>query len=222
MLVIPYLFLSTGVRLSAALSTAFGYRTGTKTLCSRPSASFTLELPPYRIPRVGKILLRSVLDRTLVVLGRAAAVALPAGIVIWACSNIYIGEETVLKTAASVLEPFARLFGMDGNVLCGFILALPANEIALPIMAMGYSGGALAEISSLEKTAVLFAASGFGTVNALCTLVFILFHWPCATTILTVWKETKSLKWTVLSVAVPLFTGLFLCFLINMTAKLFV
>lgn len=193
-----------------------------KTVLKGVPASFTLELPPYRIPRVGKVLLHSVLDRTLVVLGRAAAVAVPAGVIIWACSNIYIGEETVLKTAASVLEPFARLFGMDGNVLCGFILALPANEIALPIMAMGYSGGALAEISSLSETAALFAANGFGTVNALCTLVFILFHWPCATTILTVWKETKSLKWTVLSVAVPLFTGLFLCFLINMTAKLFI
>ena len=206
----------------SVLMTLLVSRLLSKTVLKGVPASFTLELPPYRIPRVGKVLLRSVLDRTLVVLGRAAAVALPAGIVIWACSNIYIGEETVLKTAAFVLEPFARLFGMDGNVLCGFILALPANEIALPIMAMGYSGGALAEISSLEKTAALFAANGFGTVNALCTLVFILFHWPCATTILTVWKETKSLKWTVLSVAVPLFTGLFLCFLINMTAKLFI
>ena len=206
----------------SVLMTLLVSRLLSKTVLKGVPASFTLELPPYRIPRVGKVLLRSVLDRTLVVLGRAAAVAVPAGVIIWACSNIYIGEETVLKTAASVLNPFAKLFGMDGNVLCGFILALPANEIALPIMAMGYSGGALAEISSLEKTAALFAANGFGTVNALCTLVFILFHWPCATTILTVWKETKSLKWTVLSVAVPLFTGLFLCFLINMTAKLFI
>ena len=233
---IATMFLTTGGRFASlqsalimtaaiafsVLMTLLVSRVLSKTVLKGVPASFTLELPPYRIPRVGKILLRSVLDRTLVVLGRAAAVALPAGVVIWACSNIYIGEETVLKTAASVLEPFARLFGMDGNVLCGFILALPANEIALPIMAMGYSGGALAEISSLSETAALFAANGFGTVNALCTLVFILFHWPCATTILTVWKETKSLKWTVLSVAVPLFTGLFLCFLINMTAKLFV
>ena len=233
---IATMFLTTGGRFASlqsalimtaaiafsVLMTLLVSRVLSKTVLKGVPASFTLELPPYRIPRVGKVLLRSVLDRTLVVLGRAAAVALPAGIVIWACSNIYIGEETVLKTAASVLEPFARLFGMDGNVLCGFILALPANEIALPIMAMGYSGGALAEISSLSETAALFAANGFGTVNALCTLVFILFHWPCATTILTVRKETKSLKWTVLSVAVPLFTGLFLCFLINMTAKLFV
>ena len=233
---IATMFLTTGGRFASlqsalimtativfsVLMTLLVSRLLSKTVLKGVPASFTLELPPYRIPRVGKVLLHSVLDRTLVVLGRAAAVAVPAGIVIWACSNIYIGEETVLKTAASVLNPFAKLFGMDGNVLCGFILALPANEIALPIMAMGYSGGALAEISSLSETAALFAANGFGMVNALCTLVFILFHWPCATTILTVWKETKSLKWTVLSVAVPLFTGLFLCFLINMTAKLFI
>ena len=193
-----------------------------KTVLKGVPEGFTLELPPYRIPRIGKVILRSVLDRTLVVLGRAVAVALPAGIIIWACSNINIGQETVLKTVATAIDPFARLFGMDGNVLFGFILALPANEIALPIMAMGYSGGALAEISSLETTAALFYANGFVTVNAICTLVFILFHWPCATTILTIWKETKSIKWTVLSVIVPLLTGLSLCFFINIASKLFI
>lgn len=212
----------TGAVALSVLMTLLVSRLLSKTVLKGVPASFTLELPPYRLPRVGKVVLRSVFDRTLVVLGRAAAVALPAGVIIWACSNIEVGGETVLKAAAGVLNPFARLFGMDGNVLCGFILALPANEIALPIMAMGYSGGALSEITSLEKTAALFAANGFGTVNAICTLVFILFHWPCATTILTIWKETKSFKWTFLSVAAPLVTGLSLCFLINMTAKLFI
>lgn len=212
----------TGAISLSVLMTLVVSRILSKTVLKGVPAGFTLELPPYRIPRIGKVILRSVLDRTLVVLGRAMVVALPAGIIIWACSNINIGQETVLKTVATAIDPFARLFGMDGNVLFGFILALPANEIALPIMAMGYSGGALAEISSLETTAALFYANGFGTVNAICTLVFILFHWPCATTILTIWKETKSIKWTVLSVIVPLLTGLSLCFFINIASKLFI
>ena len=212
----------TGAISLSVLMTLVVSRILSKTVLKGVPAGFTLELPPYRIPRIGKVILRSVLDRTLVVLGRAVVVALPAGIIIWACSNINIGQETVLKTVATAIDPFARLFGMDGNVLFGFILALPANEIALPIMAMGYSGGALAEISSLETTAALFYANGFGTVNAICTLVFILFHWPCATTILTIWKETKSIKWTVLSVIVPLLTGFSLCFFINIASKLFI
>lgn len=212
----------TGAISLSVLMTLVVSRILSKTVLKGVPAGFTLELPPYRIPRIGKVILRSVLDRTLVVLGRAVVVALPAGIIIWACSNINIGQETMLKTVATAIDPFARLFGMDGNVLFGFILALPANEIALPIMAMGYSGGALAEISSLETTAALFYANGFGTVNAICTLVFILFHWPCATTILTIWKETKSIKWTVLSVIVPLLTGLSLCFFINIASKLFI
>ena len=212
----------TGAISLSVLMTLVVSRILSKTVLKGVPAGFTLELPPYRIPRIGKVILRSVLDRTLVVLGRAVVVALPAGIIIWACSNINIGQETVLKTVATAIDPLARLFGMDGNVLFGFILALPANEIALPIMAMGYSGGALAEISSLETTAALFYANGFGTVNAICTLVFILFHWPCATTILTIWKETKSIKWTVLSVIVPLLTGLSLCFFINIASKLFI
>ena len=212
----------TGAISLSVLMTLVVSRILSKTVLKGVPAGFTLELPPYRIPRIGKVILRSVLDRTLVVLGRAVVVALPAGIIIWACSNINVGQETVLKTVATAIGPFARLFGMDGNVLFGFILALPANEIALPIMAMGYSGGALAEISSLEATAALFYANGFGTVNAICTLVFILFHWPCATTILTIWKETKSIKWTVLSVIVPLLTGLSLCFFINIASKLFI
>lgn len=212
----------TGAISLSVLMTLVVSRILSKTVLKGVPAGFTLELPPYRIPRIGKVILRSVLDRTLVVLGRAVVVALPAGIIIWACSNTNIGQETVLKTVSTAIDPFARLFGMDGNVLFGFILALPANEIALPIMAMGYSGGALAEISSLETTAALFYANGFGTVNAICTLVFILFHWPCATTILTIWKETKSIKWTVLSVIVPLLTGLSLCFFINIASKLFI
>ena len=135
-------------------------------------------------------------------------------------ADLSFGGETVLRLFADFLDPFARAFGLDGNVLSGFILSLPANEIALPIMAMGYSGGGLAELGSLSETAALFSANGFSETTALCTIIFFLFHWPCATTIITVWKETKSIKWTALSVAVPLLTGLSLCFIINIVAKL--
>lgn len=212
----------TGIIVLSVVMTLLASWILSKTLLKGVPASFTLELPPYRLPKVGKVIVRSVFDRTVVVLTRAAAVAIPAGVVIWACSNIRVDGVTVLKTVSDFLDPFARIFGMDGNVLCGFILSLPANEIALPIMTMGYSGDALGEITSIEKTAALFAANGFGTVNALCCLVFIVFHWPCATTLLTVWKETKSVPCVLLSVLTPLLTGLGLCFLINMGAKLFI
>lgn len=203
----------------SVLVTFFVSKILTKTVLKGVPASFTLELPPYRIPKIGKVIVRSVFDRTLKILGRAVIVAIPSGVVIWLCSNVFVNGETVLKFISTVLDPFAKIFGLDGNILCGFILSLPANEIALPIMAMGYSGGELAEIGSLSETAVLFAENGFNTVNALCTMIFFLFHWPCATTIITVWKETKSFKWTLLSIAVPLITGFSLCFTVNMLSK---
>lgn len=212
----------TGLMVLSVLMTLLVSKILSKTLLRGMSAGFTLELPPYRIPRIGKVILRSVIDRTLAVLGRAVAVAAPAGVVIWLCSNLTIGGETVLSAMANALDPFAKFFGMDGVVLTGFVLSLPANEIALPIMAMGYSGGELAEVVSLAETAALFRAGGFGVTTALCTLIFFLFHWPCATTLLTIAKETKSLKWTALSVAVPLVTGLFLCFFVNAVSKLFI
>ena len=192
-----------------------------KTVLKGIPASFTLELPPYRIPKIGKVIVRSVFDRTLKILGRAVVTAVPAGIIIWLCSNFVFGEKTVLEIISSVLNPFAKIFGLDGNILCGFILSFPANEIALPIMAMGYSGGVLSELGSLSETALLFSENGFTSVTALCTIVFFLFHWPCATTIITIWKETKSAKWTALSVIVPLLTGLSLCFAINIISKVF-
>ena len=187
-----------------------------KTVLKGVPASFTLELPPYRFPKIKKIIVQSVFDRTLKILGRAIIVAVPAGIIIWLCSNIFINGKTVLEVISSFLDPFARLFGLDGTILSGFIFSLPANEIALPIMAMGYSGGELSELDSLSETAAVFISGGFDYKNAICSIVFFLFHWPCATTIITIYKETKSFKWTFLSIIVPLITGLCFCFLINM------
>ncbi len=197
-------------------------KTLSKTVLKGVSSGFVLELPPYRIPKIGKILIRSVFDRTLKILGRAVLVAVPAGALIWLCSNFLIEGKTVFEILSGFLDPFAKIFGLDGNVMCGFIFSIPANEIALPVMAMGYSGGVLSELGNLSETAELFSKNGFTPLTALCTVIFMLFHWPCATTLITVAKETKSFKWTALSVLVPLLTGLFLCFIVNIASKLFV
>ncbi len=212
----------TGIIAFAVLVTLTVSKILSKTLLKGVAGSFTLELPPYRMPKVGKVIVRSVFDRTLKILGRAVLVAIPAGVIIWLCSNFFIGDETVLKFIAGVLDPFAKIFGMDGVVLAGFIFSLPANEIALPIMAMGYSGGALGELESMAETAALFAANGFTKITALCTVIFFLFRGPCATTIITLYKETKSLKWTLLSVFIPILTGLGLCFGINILLNLLI
>ena len=205
----------------SVLVTFFVSKILSKTVLKGIPASFTLELPPYRMPKIGKILLRSVFDRTLKILLRAIIVAVPAGAAIWLCSNFTVCGKTVLEAVSAFLEPFGKLLGLDGTILSGFVFSLPANEIALPIMAMGYSGEGLSELGSLSETAEVFLANGFSSVTALCTIIFFLFHWPCATTIVTIWKETKSLRWTALSVAVPLITGLSLCFAINIVSKLF-
>lgn len=211
----------TGALVLSVLMTFLASKILSKTVLKGMSSGFVLELPPYRLPKIGRVVVRSVFDRTAKILGRAIIVAVPAGIIIWLCSNLFIGERTVLGFFADMLDPFARLFGLDGNVLFGFILSLPANEIALPVMAMGYSGGAVLEAFSLSETAEIFMENGFGISRAVCTLVFILFHWPCATTLITIFKETKSIKWTAFSVLVPLLCGISLCFIINIAFKLF-
>ena len=205
----------------SVLMTLFASKILSKTVLKGIPASFTLELPPYRLPKIKKIIIRSVLDRTLKILARAVIVAVPASIIIWLCSNVLINEKTMLEIFSLFLDPFARIFGLDGNILSGFILSFPANEIALPIMAMGYSGGELSELGSIAETALLFSENGFDFTNAVCTLIFFLFHWPCATTLITIQKETKNIKWTILSAAVPLLLGFSLCFAINLISKLF-
>lgn len=175
-------------------------------------SSFTLELPPYRPPQVGKILIRSLLDRTVYVLGRAAAVALPAGILIWCLANLQPGGQSVLQYITSFLDPVGRFMGMDGVILVAFILGIPANEIVIPLIIMMYTAtGSLTEIAELSALRGVLVANGWTVCTAVCTLLFMLFHWPCSTTLLTVWRETKSLKWTVLSFLVPTLCGVLLC-----------
>ena len=177
-------------------------------------SSFTLELPPYRRPQAGKILVRSLLDRTLFVLGRAVSASAPAGALIWILANIRIGSESLLSLCSGFLDPAASVFGLDGVILLAFLLGLPANEIVIPVMLAAYlNQGTLTEAESLLSLRELLAAQGWTAVTALCTLIFMLFHWPCATTLLTIRKETGSLGWTLLAAVLPAALGLGLCFL---------
>ena len=192
-----------------------------QTLLKGEPSSFTLELPPYRRPQIGKVILRSVFDRTLFVLGRAAAVAAPAGLIIWLLANITIGDATLLAHCAGFLDPFARLFGLDGVILLAFILGLPANEIVIPLIIMAYtSGGALVELTDLTALRALLVENGWTWLTALCTLLFGLMHWPCSTTCMTIQKESQSLKWTAVAFLLPTVCGLGLCFLVATAARL--
>ncbi len=192
------------------------------TILKGEPSSFTLELPPYRKPQIGKVLVRSVLDRTLFVLGRAAAVAAPAGAVIWLLANITVEGGTLLSHCTAFLDPFASLFGLDGVILMAFILGLPANEIVIPIIIMAYM--AEGSITELEISAMreLFVANGWTSVTAVCVMLFSLMHWPCSTTILSVKKEAGGWKWAVLSAIIPTAVGLCVCFLFSNIAGLFV
>jgi ferrous iron transport protein B len=193
-----------------------------KTILKGVPSFFTLELPPYRKPKVGSILIRSLLDRTIFVLGRAVMVAAPAGAVTWILANIYIGDMSVIAHLAGWLDPFGRLLGLDGIILMAFILGLPANEIVLPIMIMSYlSSGTMLELDSLHALRALLADNGWTWLTALCMMLFSLLHYPCGTTILTIYKETKSIKWTVLSVLMPLGTAILITLIAAQLASLF-
>lgn len=183
-------------------------------------SSFALEMPPFRRPRVGEVIVRSVLDRTLFVLGRAVAVAAPAGAVIWLMANVTAGGATLLAHCTGFLDPFARLFGLDGVILMAFLLGWPANEIVLPVMLMAYlSTGSLVEFDDLAALGQLLTQHGWTWLTAVCTMLFSLFHWPCSTTCLTIYKETGSVKWTALAVALPTALGLGLCLIAATAAR---
>ena len=189
-------------------------------LKGRPS-HFTLELPPYRKPKIWEVIYRSVFDRTLFVLGRAVAVAAPAGILIWCMANITIGELSLLAHCAGFLDPFARWFGLDGYILMAFILGLPANEIVLPIIMMSYlATGSLIDVGSTAAMGNLFIQNGWTTTTAICVMLFSLMHYPCATALLTIKKETQSWKWTAVAFALPTAAGLLCCFVAAQAARL--
>ncbi|WP_243010336.1 MULTISPECIES: ferrous iron transporter B [Hungatella] len=185
-------------------------------------SSFTLELPPYRKPQIGKVIVRSIFDRTLFVLGRAIVVAAPAGLIIWLMANISVGDATLLAHCSGFLDPFAQVIGMDGVILLAFILGFPANEIVVPIIIMAYMAeGSLLDISDLSVLRDLLVSHGWTWITAVSTMLFSLMHWPCSTTCLTIKKETQSVKWTVASFLVPTVTGIVVCFLFTTIARAF-
>ena len=187
------------------------------TLLKGMPSSFILELPPYRRPQIGKVIIRSIFDRTLFVLGRAISVAAPAGIIIWIMANIYFGDSTLLVHFSNFLNPFAKLLGLDGVILLAFILGFPANEIVMPIIIMSYlSGTSMIEFENLDTLRNLLVLNGWNIKTAICTMIFSLFHFPCATTCLTIKKETNSLKWTLISFVLPTLVGMLCCFVINL------
>ena len=199
-----------GVSITLAIS-----RILSKTILKGLPSSFTLELPPYRKPQVGRIIIRSIFDRTLFVLGRAVAVAAPAGVVIWGMANLTIGGASLLTLGAGFLDPFARLIGLDGYILMAFILGFPANEIVIPILIMSYlAEGAMLDLSSLDAMKQLFLDHGWTWLTAICMMLFSLNHWPCGTTLWTIRRETQSWKWTIASFMVPTITGIILCFIV--------
>lgn len=187
-----------------------------KTILKGMPSSFTLELPPYRMPQIGKIIVRSILDRTLFVLGRAIIVAAPAGLVIWLMANTKLKGATLLENCANLLDPFARLLGMDGYILQAFLLGLPANEIVLPIIIMSYlASNTMLELESLETLRNLLVTNGWTWLTALNVMLFSLMHFPCGTTLLTIRKETQSWKWTFLAFLIPTTVGITVTFLLT-------
>ncbi len=205
-------FILLGIGATLAASYALS-----KTVLKGLPSSFTLELPPFRRPQFGKVLIRSVFDRTLFVLLRAVSVAAPAGLLIWLLANISPGGISFLTRLSSLLDVPGRLLGMDGMILTGFLLGFPANEIVLPIILMGYlQTGQLVEMTDSASLFSLFAAQGWTAKTAVCMAVFCLFHWPCSTTCLTIKKETGSLRWTAFAFLLPTAIGCLLCFLIEL------
>ncbi len=194
-----------------------------RTLFRGAPSFFALELPPYRPPQVGQILVRSVLDRTLFVLGRAASVAAPAGLAIWGLTYWQVGDMSLLQWLAGWLDPVGQALGMDGVLLLAFILGLPANEVVLPLAVMMYtSTDAMAGLPHAAQLHSILTAAGWTPVTALCVILFSLFHWPCSTTLITVYRETKSLRQTAFAAALPTAVGVLLCGSVQIVSHLFV
>jgi len=208
---LPTLLLTLAIVLSVLL-TLLSSRALSRTCLRGTPSSFLLELPPYRRPQVGRVLVRSLFDRTLFVLGRAVVVAAPAGLILWTLANVQANGISLLAHVTAFLDPLGRFLGMDGVILTAFILGFPANEIVLPIAMMAYlSQGVMQEIPSLLEMKGVLIANGWTGVTALCTLLFMLLHWPCSTTCLTIRKETGSLTWTALGFLLPTAIGAAIC-----------
>lgn len=192
-----------------------------KTLLRGVPSSFTLELPPYRRPQIARVIYTSIIDRTIFVLGRAVCMAIPAGAVTWILANVHVNGSSILNHAANLLNPFAHWIGLDGFILMAFILGLPANEIVLPILIMSYlSAGAMLELNSIKDLYQLFVVEqGWTWLTAVCMMLFSLLHYPCSTTLWTIYRESGSAKWTILSALIPLGVACTVCFMVAQLAR---
>ncbi|MBE6606465.1 MAG: ferrous iron transport protein B [Ruminococcaceae bacterium] len=213
--------LLTGIIILSVAMTLIATRLLSSTILRGMPSSFVFELPPYRRPQIGKVIVRSIFDRTLFVLARSAAVAAPAGAVIWILANINMADKSLLLHVSDFLEPFGKIMGLDGAILLGFILGFPANEIVLPIIIMVYTAStSLTDVASTSAMREIFISNGWTSVTALNVMLFSLMHWPCSTTVLTVRKETGSMKWTLLSMLIPTVFGVLICIAINTVASI--
>lgn len=205
-----------GLILLGVLMTFLFSRLLSRTILRGVPSSFTLELPPYRKPQVGKVIVRSLLDRTLFVLGRACLVAAPAGGLLWLLAHITLGEQPLLALCANFLDPLGRCLGLDGAVLLAFVLGFPANEIVLPILLMQYTASTtLTEPGSLMQMHTLLTENGWTAQTGLCMLLMMLFHFPCSTTCLTIYRETHQFKWTLVAFFLPTLLGMGLCGMVS-------
>lgn len=195
----------------------------TKTFIKGDNSFFILELPPYRKPKIIKTLIRSLFDRTFKILIRAIIVAAPAGLIIWLLTNLTINNISIFNYISNFLNPIGIILGLDGIILTGFLLGFPANEIVLPIIIMGYmSSNIMMDVSNFEIMKNIFINNGWNIITAICMIIFIIFHFPCSTTLITIYKETKSVKYTLLSFLVPLLIGISLCIIVNFIGLIFI
>lgn len=193
-----------------------------KTALRGVPTQYTLELPPYRKPKFWNTIIRATLDKSVYVLKRAVVVAAPAAILTWVLANIYIGDTSILMYIVNFLDPFAQLLGLDGFILAAFILGLPANEIVVPILLMGYlATGSLTEVEDLTQLKQIFLDQGWTWLTALNMMLFSLLHFPCGTTLVNIYKETKSAKWTFLSFALPTILAILVTFFVAQIVRAF-
>ena len=216
--IIPALFITLMVLLGVFATLAISYSLS-KTLLKGIPSTFTLELPPYRAPQVGRIIYSSIIDRSIFVLSRAVIIAAPAGAIIWLLANIYVGDMSILVHMADFLDPLGRIMGLDGFILIAFIAGFPANEIVLPVLLMAYmSTGKLTDFESIESLRQILISNGWTALTAINVMLFSVLHWPCSTTLWTIKKETGSLKWTFAAFIIPTGIAFLVCFI---TASVF-
>ena len=209
-----------GTVLLGVVSTLLATGLLSSTLLKGKAGAFALELPPYRRPDIGRVIVRSLFDRTAFVLGRALCVAAPAGVLIWLLANVQAGDASLLKHFTEFLDPAGRLLGLDGVMLGAFIIALPANELVLPVALMAYTSASIPVTTETAAVAQVLYGAGWTGTTALCALLFILLHWPCSTTLLTIRREAGGWRWALLAAVLPTVFGAVLCIGVNLISCL--